>query len=214
MGCGDSDGGYSLTVNAQIEDLQNALNEQNALIESLKATLESQNQTINTLQGTVSDNTADIATKAGRNAFLSVKEQVDTIETYMIIDPAENTVTFEGVNVHIVSGSGSTDDDGSLTGLGNLQIGYNASPTGVTGSHNLNIGNNIAKSYGALLVGDALASSQPHNVVFGWDNQAGTISRGKYATVLGGSENVAYYEYSTVLGGRDNRTSIAFHLVP
>ena len=55
-------------------------------------------------------------------------------------------VFFTGVNVHIVSGSGSTDDGGTLSGLGNLILGYNALGNDLgagdvrTGSHNLVLG--------------------------------------------------------------------------
>ncbi|MBZ0253910.1 MAG: hypothetical protein K8I02_11280, partial [Candidatus Methylomirabilis sp.] len=51
---------------------------------------------------------------------------------------------FEGVNVHVRSGGGATDDGGSLTGLGNLVVGYNeadaVTPQGRGGSHNLVVG--------------------------------------------------------------------------
>ena len=35
---------------------------------------------------------------------------------------------FHGVNVHIVSGSGATDDNGTLRGLGNLIVDYDEDP--------------------------------------------------------------------------------------
>jgi len=37
-------------------------------------------------------------------------------------------ITFSGANIHIVSGSGMTDDDGNPRGLGNLIIGYDEDP--------------------------------------------------------------------------------------
>ncbi len=41
-------------------------------------------------------------------------------------------VMFEGANVHIRSGSGTTDDGGTRSGLGNLIIGYNEPPMGLS----------------------------------------------------------------------------------
>ena len=63
--------------------------------------------------------------------------------------------TLTGVNVHIVSGSGSTDGD--LNGLGNLIVGYNElqDDNDRTGSHNIVAGSrNNYSSYGGLVVGD------------------------------------------------------------
>jgi hypothetical protein len=37
-------------------------------------------------------------------------------------------IYFTGANIHIVSGSGSTDDNGNPLGLGNLIIGYDEDP--------------------------------------------------------------------------------------
>jgi hypothetical protein len=37
-------------------------------------------------------------------------------------------IIFSGANIHIVSGSGATNDNGSPTGLGNLIIGYDEDP--------------------------------------------------------------------------------------
>jgi hypothetical protein len=37
-------------------------------------------------------------------------------------------IVFSGANIHIVSGSGRTDDNGNATGLGNLIIGYDEDP--------------------------------------------------------------------------------------
>ena len=56
------------------------------------------------------------------------------LNSFVTVDPnPENGVigphiTFKGANIHIVSGSGSTNDNGSPTGLGNLIIGYDENP--------------------------------------------------------------------------------------
>src|SRR5262249_22206582 len=87
---------------------------------------------------------------------------------------------FTGCNVYVQSGSGSTDDNtssgGSLTGLGNLIIGYNApqgNPWDIrTGSHNLILGDyNNYSSYGGLVAGS-------YNTV-----------SGAYASISGGAFN-------------------------
>jgi hypothetical protein len=52
-----------------------------------------------------------------------------------------NDITFRGVNVHVVNGTGTTD--GTVNGLGNLIVGYNelrSTPNDRTGSHNIVVG--------------------------------------------------------------------------
>lgn len=100
-------------------------------------------------------------------------------------------VILTGVNLHLRSGSGSTDESqtasGQPLGLGNLIVGYNElNPTGGlrTGSHNIVGGSfNNFSSVGGLIVG-----------------VRGTIN-GQYATVLGGDMNMASGVASSVLGG-------------
>lgn len=112
-------------------------------------------------------------------------------------------LTFTGVNVHIVSGSGSTSDgtaDSSsqpvpgktLSGLGNLIIGYNAPDPAKagnrTGSHNLIVGDrNSYSSFGGLVAGEENAVSGP------------------YASVTGGYANVAAGGSASVSGGYANK---------
>lgn len=95
-------------------------------------------------------------------------------------------ILITGANVHVRSGSGFTNDNGTLKGLGNLIIGYNESSAVLsrTGSHNLIGGSlNSFSSFGGM--------------VFGLQN---TIS-GQYASVLGGNGNTAVGSNSTVYGG-------------
>ncbi len=102
---------------------------------------------------------------------------------------------FSGTNLQIVSGSGVTS--GTINGLGNLIIGYNALrgvnaslPNDRTGSHNLVLGdNNNYSSYGGIVAGD-------YNAI-----------TGVYASVIGGYQNIASGDYSTVSGGFDNIAS-------
>ena len=98
---------------------------------------------------------------------------------------AGDEITVSGANVHIVSGSGTTD--GAVNGRGNLIVGYNElRGTGDvrTGSHNIVVGKrHNFSSFGGLVVG--LENS---------------IS-GNYASVSGGWGNEASFDYSSVNGG-------------
>jgi hypothetical protein len=105
----------------------------------------------------------------------------------------DDDVMFDGVNVHIRSGSGATD--GPVNGLGNLIVGYsetawrNPNPAR-TGSHNLVVGSgHDYTSYGG--------------VTFGWSN---TVTE-QYSSVLAGFDNLASGEYSAVTGGAGGTAS-------
>ena len=116
----------------------------------------------------------------------------------------------EGANVHVRSGSGNTHDScdslhdpdfpncESLTGLGNLIVGYNeplppagARPRNIrTGSHNLIVGEfHTYSSFGGFVAGIK-------NAVTGWG-----------ASVCGGSNNEASGAGSSVSGGQRNLAS-------
>src|SRR5206468_2363338 len=125
-----------------------------------------------------------------------------TIDTNTINGLAGPHLIFTGVNVHIRSGSGFTDDNvnggGMLTGLGNLVVGYNeGGPAQRGGSHNIVGGTfNLFPSFGGLVVG-----------------RQNTISN-QYATVTGGYQNEASGALSSILGGRANVTTGLFEHVP
>ena len=121
-------------------------------------------------------------------------------------------IIFSGANIHIVSGSGSTNDNGNPTGLGNLIIGYDEDPGNLAevpgfgnppnapplnpgdrgGSHNLVVG-----------AGNRFTKNAFGGLVAGYLN---TIS--DYATcVSGGSSNTASGFVSNVSGGQFNQAS-------
>ena len=121
-------------------------------------------------------------------------------------------ILFTGANVHIRSGSGSTDDGTTLTGLGNLIVGYNEmsftdpfNPQLIftagsrTGSHNLVVGPaHTYTSFGGLVAGEG-------NVVSG---ALGSVSGGRgnttsnlAASVSGGTGNTASGTAASVSGG-------------
>jgi hypothetical protein len=115
-------------------------------------------------------------------------------------------ITFSGANIHIVSGSGTTDDNGNLTGLGNLIIGYDEILTGHTdrrGSHNLAIGryHSFAGAFGGLVVGTFnVIDGEGASVSGGSANIAG----GDFSSVSGGASNVAFGKNASVSGGFSN----------
>ena len=139
-----------------------------------------------------------------------------------LIDPntGYDTVRFEGVNVQIVSGSGTTY--GETTGTGNLIIGYNelretpAEPVDCSdrwycdyrgGSHMLVIGewnNYTSDSHGGMVVGSRNETSAPFASVSGGANN---IASGDYAFVSGGNANIASGGAASVSGGGWNTAS-------
>ncbi len=99
----------------------------------------------------------------------------------------EDTLTFSGMNVRIVNGTGSTDGPGN--GEGNLIVGYNADLVTPgdetrTGSHN-------------LVVGDDHTYTMHSGLVSGTNN---TLS-GDLAVAIGGEFNTASGERSANIGG-------------
>ena len=134
-------------------------------------------------------------------------------------------VIFEGANVHVRSGSGTTGDGGALRGLGNLVVGYNID-TGAdgwetrTGSHNLVVGDNhtyssfagfvaghnntISGGRASVCGGRANTASGPFSSVSGGFRN---VASGKDSSVSGGANNLASGRQSTVSGGQLNETS-------
>lgn len=114
------------------------------------------------------------------------------------------TVEFSGVNVQIVSGSGSTA--GAVNGKGNLVIGYaeNAHLFARTGSNNFVVGSNgnTASGLEATVSGGEVgnASGGASSVAGGQFNTAS----GGGAAVAGGDENSAGAPAASVLGGDGN----------
>jgi hypothetical protein len=155
---------------------------------------------------------------------------------FVTVDPnPENgvrgpNITFKGANIHIVSGSGATDDNipigGTPTGLGNLIIGYDEVFVGQVvnrgGAHNLVIGmehNFTSSAWGGLIAGVAnTISAEGASVTGGGSNTASggeaSVSGGELntasgdgASVSGGALNTASGGGSSVSGGRGNTAS-------
>jgi len=117
----------------------------------------------------------------------------------------DNDIFFDGCNVYVLSGAGSTDS--AVNGLGNLIVGYDEDDGGdtKTGSHNLIIGtSHTYTSYGGLIAGYDNALSGEYASVSGG---AGNTASGDNASVSGGTFNQATGDYASVTGGNSNSAS-------
>ena len=166
-----------------------------------------------------------------RVADLETKTAYMRVETGEINGLSGPHTIFEETNVHVQSGSGSTDDDtliggGTLTGLGNLIVGYNeerSEPGTIVdriGSHNLIVGREHNYSnFGGLVAGDRNSITGPAaSVSGGRSNQAsrnwasvsggeGNQATGPAASVSGGERNSASGNWASVSGGERNSAS-------
>jgi hypothetical protein len=137
------------------------------------------------------------------------------VKTEVINDLEGPHLIFEGVNVHVWSGIGSTDgatcpsdqtDCSSGNSLGNLIVGYNELPRSGRsiryGMHNLVVGHEHEFfSFGGFVAGRHNSiGGRGASVTGGRDNQA----RGAHSSVSGGVENLAYGSAASVSGGFGN----------
>jgi len=132
---------------------------------------------------------------------------VSPLFDYLTVDTSTDSVVFEGANVFVQSGSGSTD--GTVNGLGNLIVGYNEftsdRPTYQAGSHNIVVGSeNGFTSYGSIVSGSNNRTAAPYSAVIGGYSNAAT---GSYATALGGYEGSVSGDYATIVAGSLNDAS-------
>ena len=177
-----------------------------ALALLIPARAEAQSPTVKQLLARVAALEATVAALQAKLACVSVDDSP-------INGLAGPQFTFEGCNVHVRSGSGSTDDGGALTGLGNLVVGYNEprlprqgpDETERTGSHNLIVGREHKyPSFGGLVAGRGnTVSGQSSSVSGGSFNTAS----GDFSSVSGGDSNAASGQSSSVSGGAQNRAS-------
>jgi hypothetical protein len=119
-------------------------------------------------------------------------------------DNGKPTVRFTGVNVQVVSGSGTTN--GAVNGTGNLIVGYNENSADTkTGSHNLIVGpRHTYTSFGGLVAGyDNSITGVSASVSGGYNNTASAYA----SSVSGGVGNTASGSYSSVSGGLSNTAS-------
>ena len=88
-----------------------------------------------------------------QSQITSLQSQVSSLKSTLAgVTRVGKTLKLTGMNVQVLSGSGSTG--GAVNGLGNVIIGYDESPGAQTGSHNLVLGDHQAfSSYGGLIAG-------------------------------------------------------------
>ncbi len=189
------------------------------------------------LQSTVSGLQSQVKSLQNSNTSLqnqlTAAHDVLALAPFVSVDPNPEigvigpNITFIGANIHIVSGSGTTNDNGNPRGLGNLIIGYDEDPnkpliadaggglpimqaagfptplkTGDRGgSHNLVIGsaNRFTRSAsGGLVVGERnTIKGTGASVSGGFNNTAG----GPFASISAGVRNSATGQYASISGG-------------
>jgi FtsZ-binding cell division protein ZapB len=186
--------------NATLQDQVNTLKTANTALQNEINGLQASNTTLQKQLATVQSNHA---------LLLGPFVNVDPNPEIGVIGP---NIIFSGANIHIVSGSGATNDNDNSTGLGNLIIGYDEepmfggplNPSDRGGSHNLIIGpghrfTDVATG-GFVAGSDNIISNASASVTGGWSNTAS----GEFASVNGGTENTASGVYTSVLGGIRN----------
>src|SRR5437762_6885106 len=182
---------------AALQAAVSALQGQVATLQGQVATLKAQNATLTTRMHTLEHLNGDLPALA---PFVSVNPGP-------INGVGGPHVIFTGVNVHIRSGSGMTND---TTNLGNLIIGYNeprntTDTTNRTGSHTVIIGpeHQFTASGGFLAGFQNTVSADFASVSGGKFNMAS----GDFASVSGGRENTASGSSASVSGGGANTAS-------
>jgi hypothetical protein len=195
------------TTNAVQQNQINNLQTNNAKLQNQVTSLQTSNTTLQKQLAAVQSNHALLL-----GPFVSV----DPNPEIGVIGP---NITFTGANIHIVSGSGSTNDNGNPTGLGNLIIGYDEDPGNPTegpgGPGPVGPGQGHPPTF-PLQPGDRSGS---HNLVIGsWHRftraafggfVAGELNviGGEGASVSGGGFNTANGRVSSVSGGGFNTAS-------
>jgi hypothetical protein len=199
-------------VLARLNALANRLSAAERAITNLQNALTQANRTIGTLSNGLTTVQNTVNAFDGRLAAVEGNPLLDG--TYVRLVPEELNglrgphVLFEGVNVHIRSGDGTTA--GSVR-RGNLVVGYNEEPEGGLGSrdrigaHNIIVGpGHRFTEFGGIVAGDSNEISGHSASVTG--GQFNTAS-GNYASVSGGQFNTASGNYASVSGGQFNTAS-------
>jgi len=203
-----------------------------AEIAALQAQLAALQHQVNTLQTANTDQQNEINSLKASNTTL--QKQLAAVQSnhalllgpFVNVDPNPEigvigpNIIFSGANIHIVSGSGMTNDNGNPRGLGNLIIGYDEDP-GVApvagrpplglgdrgGSHNLVIGRwhrFTRAAFGGFVAGEFNAiGNEGASVSGGFKNTAS----GQWASVTSGQLNTASGQWASVTGGAINKAS-------
>ena len=193
-------------LQAQITTLQNTVKAQAATISKLQ----SDNNSLQSAQAAQGASIMTLQTDVGNQGTAIASMET----TFKQVTRQGTTLTFSGMNLQVVSGTGSTD--GNVNGLGNIIIGYNEArndgSTKTTGSHNLILGTqNNYESYGGIVAGNWNEISSTYAFVTG--GQYNTAS-GQFSSVSGGQYNTAGGQFSSVAGGQWNIANAQFSSVP
>ena len=159
-------------------------------VKSLKATVTAQASTISSLQSN------PVLTLSWLPTYLSL----DTNAEHGVAGP---NIVFQGANLHVRSASGESDP----SGLGNLIVGWDESPTTTQrgGCNNLVCGDfNNFSDYGCFIAGSYNAVSGTFASVSGGQ---GNTASDLYSSVSGGSTNTASNIFASVSGGYNNNAS-------
>jgi hypothetical protein len=213
------------------EDNDKGIRAEIAALKAQVADLQSQVNSLQTSNTTLQKQLA--AVQSNHALLLGPFVTVDPNPEIGVIGP---NIIFSGANIHIVSGSGSTDDgmlnnpNATLRGLGNLIIGYDEDPGkgpggpeapppilgpgDRSGSHNLVIGrwNRFTKAaFGGLVAGEAnIISNEGASVSGGFGNTASGFD----ASVVGGAVNTASGDDASVIGGQNVTANNRFSIAP
>jgi hypothetical protein len=161
------------------------------------------------------------ALAASQQAALAEVRQSNSVMLTRLTCVTKSTATdfiFDGCNVHIQNGAGST---GSLNSLGNLIIGYNKNQVSQrSGSHNLIVGDlHEYTSYGGVVTGTENTLSAPNSTIMSSVDSSSTGTGGAAiigadrgttqgnAVLLGGSQNFASANahFAVAVGGNQNQ---------
>jgi hypothetical protein len=176
----------------QINDLATAQAATDATVSALLTDVETLQTDVEALEAANAVLEADYA---------ALQSTVADLTSYIVVDTDQDAVHFVGANVYVQSGAGATD--ATVTGLGNLIVGYNeAGVAGRAGSHNLIVGmEHSYDSYGGVVFGTKNYVMSAGGSVLGGTRSEAT---GENAVVLGGNGNTAAGRESTVLGEDGN----------
>jgi hypothetical protein len=205
-------------LHAQVASLQSTVSSLEGQVSALQKANTGQQNEIKNLQTsntTLQNQLANAKNVLALDPFVSV----DPNPEIGVIGP---NIVFSGANIHIVSGSGATNDNFNFRGLGNLIIGYDEDPSAAVnagagvapgplpplapgdrgGSHNLVIGrwNRFGSAFGGFVAGEGNTIVGAGTSVSGGANTAS----GTDASVSGGRFNTAGGFYSSVSGGEGN----------
>ena len=187
-------------LSAQVAALQETVQDQANALEELSAQVAALEETVVTLQDQV-----------------DALQNVQALGEFVSVDPnprvgvAGPHIIITGANLHLVSGSGATNDGDTPLGLGNLIIGYNEdpaeagsplSPGNRGGSHNVVIGTHhkfTEAAFGGLVAG---AGNTISNTAASVSGGANNTASGEQASVSGGFGNEASDNLASVSGGQ------------